>query len=498
MRLFSPWSHRSITIISKLERYEGAALGVEAKNTVFRDNIRGNRLIPVSREIVSIINTPAFQRLRFIRQNGLVSYVFPTSEHTRFSHSVGVYATAREVFAAIAPKAVPLGINFPGLIFDADAEKAFSVAALCHDIGHTAYSHALEGTLLPCGYRKHEACTLHLLHTDKALRKAINNVTDIEEVILFIERNHPNRALASLISGPFDVDRCDYLERDNIQAGVRYGEYDFQWLLHSIGLALNGDGQPILLLDGPRGIDALRQFMDARRQMYRHVYYHHAVRSAQLLLKAIFSRILDKPLHRKLLSAVPPGLQPVLDGRQTSVENFLSTTDIEVNYLIRLLLNQSNDAILVELCRRFIYRDLPKCIFDSTKHKSQLNEQVVAELGGSEQLSLLDDELAPSVLEKVRSIVADGFASGIGSDRHSRDLSQYLVYRDMLQFPADPPMDFMFEFADETVSFREIVKADPDGLGAHLAEPFSILRVFAPAQFRERIQDSINPAGRRN
>lgn len=477
-------------------------MSVEAKNTVFRDNIRGDRLIPVSRDIVSIINTPAFQRLRYIRQNGLVSYVFPTSEHTRFSHSVGVYATAREAFAALTPKASPLQISFPGLAFDEQAEMAFCVAALCHDVGHTAYSHALEETLLPYGYTRHEACTLHLLHTDKSLRKAISNVTDIDEVVLFIEKNHPNRALSSLISGPFDVDRCDYLERDNLQSGVRYGEYDFHWLLHSIGLALNDENQPILLLDGPRGIDALRQFMDARRQMYRHVYYHHAVRSAQLLLKSIFNRIADEPLPAPLLQMAPPGLRPILEAqqRQLSIADFLATTDVEVNYLIRLLMNESGDKVLAELCRRFIFRELPKCVFDSTKRKSELRgpSDVVLSDGENEQLDLWEASWSAANLEKIRSVVADGLERGAGGETLPGDLARYLVFRDPVTFPADPPMDFLFEFADETVSFNDIVKADPQGLGARLTESFRMLRVFAPSQFRDRIQEVIEASTARN
>ena len=103
--------------------------------------------------------------------------------------------------------------------------------------------------------------------------------------------DHPNLALNTLISGPFDVDRADYLLRDSLATGVGYGVYDQSWLLHSTLVDVNESHQPMFMLDGPRGLDALRQFLFARRYMYRNVYLHPTIRSAQLLLSRIFERI---------------------------------------------------------------------------------------------------------------------------------------------------------------------------------------------------------------
>lgn len=183
----------------------------EIKNSVFRDNIEANRLIEASGLVRKVIDAREFQRLRKIRQMGLSSYVFPTSEHSRFAHSLGVFATAKQVFMQLQRRAIPLDLSFPGIVFDQELEHEFCLAALCHDIGHTAFSHVLETTLLPNGFRSHEDCTLALLTSDSEVANAISEVADLDGVILMFEKSHPNKALNDLISGPFDVDRCDYI-----------------------------------------------------------------------------------------------------------------------------------------------------------------------------------------------------------------------------------------------------------------------------------------------
>src|SRR5258705_7897127 len=122
---------------------------IEIRNSVLRDNIEGNRLIEASFSVRKVIDSLEFQRLRNVRQMGLSSFVFPTAEHSRFAHSVGVYATAKQVFAQLQIRARPLQFSGPWFRFDEAAENDFCIAALCHDIGHTAFSHVLENVLLP-------------------------------------------------------------------------------------------------------------------------------------------------------------------------------------------------------------------------------------------------------------------------------------------------------------------------------------------------------------
>src|SRR5262245_9120995 len=131
----------------------GYVVLADIHNSVFRDNIEGNRLIDAPESVRAVIDTPEFQRLRYIRQMGLSYFVFPTAEHARFAHSLGVYATAKSAFRQLQRRAVALDFQTQGLKFDDYSELDFCLAALCHDIGHSAFSHVLETILLPDGVR---------------------------------------------------------------------------------------------------------------------------------------------------------------------------------------------------------------------------------------------------------------------------------------------------------------------------------------------------------
>jgi HD superfamily phosphohydrolase len=467
-------------------------------NTVIRDNIRGNRLIHVSDPIIKIIDTAEFQRLRGIKQLGLTSYVFPTAEHSRFAHSLGVYATARESFGMLRRKAEPCMITVPGLRFDDASELDFCVAAMCHDIGHTAFSHVLESVLLPDGMRRHEDCTTALLTATGSLREVIEDIADLDAVLLLISREHPNKALSSLISGPFDVDRCDYLIRDSTMTGVDYGYFDFPWLLHSLSIDINNLQQPILILDGPRGLDALRQFLAARRYMYRQIYFHPAIRSAQLLLKAIFERITDISLGDMLVTQAPFGLRPFLRRQPISLGDFLETTDAEILQLIKLLAREAADPTLRTLAEMFTRREFPKCVLDSAKSHAPF-ERTHGLLDAYEhpdgieatQLPLWRDQNPVRVVEfeeECRELVKTRL---INTGRPP-DLAQYLVSADRVTFRSDPPTDFMFSYNGSNVPLEDI---DHDAVGydlPRLMESFQMFRFYAPAEFKEALRGLAN------
>src|ERR1700733_4402453 len=309
---------------------------IEIRNSIIRDNIEGNRLIEASLDIRKVIDSVEFQRLRCIKQMGLSSLVFPTAEHSRFSHSLGVYATAKQVFSQLRLRANPLQLSGPWFRFDDNAETDFCVAALCHDVGHTAFSHVLENVLLPEDFRSHEDCTRALSGGDTNFAKAVENVADKEAVLLYFDKKHPNKALNDLISSPFDVDRCDYVLRDGVMSGVEYGTYDLKWLVHALRVVkAEYFGHPVLLLEGPRGIDALRQFLSARRYLYRHVYFHASVRSAQILLKGIFERMQDCGASLNAAELTPECLRPILATKKPSLSQFIDTTDNEIQFMIR-------------------------------------------------------------------------------------------------------------------------------------------------------------------
>lgn len=461
----------------------------QIKNTVIRDNVRNNRLIAVSSDIMRVVDAPEFQRLRGIRQLGLTSCVFPTADHSRFAHSLGVLATATEVYAALKIKAEPCMLTVPGLRFDDASELDFCLAAMCHDLGHTAFSHVLENVLLPAGMRRHEQCTKELLLNGGPVSTAISRIADIDSILLFMDREHPNKALSSLISGPFDVDRCDYLLRDSAMTGVDYGHFDLAWLIHSMSIDINTLNQPVLTLDGPRGLDALRQFLAARRYMHRQIYFHPTVRAAQVLLRGIFDRILDVGVPEAISSSAPYGLRNFLRGSDVTTGDFIETQDADVQILIKLLARESTDETLKIMSEMFLRREYPKCVLDSAKSFRSFEEahgisdayEPVLEQH-PQQLALWSESNPIRVAEyeaECRSIVSDRLqASG-----KPRDLAQYLVVSDRRTFKSDPPTDFMFSYGEHNVPLESI---DSKAVGYNLPrlmESFQLFRFFAPSEF---------------
>lgn len=467
---------------------------IEIRNSVFRDNIEGNRLIEAPLPIRKVIDTSEFQRLRHIRQMGLSSFVFPTAEHSRFSHSLGVYATAKQVFAQLEMRSRNLQFSGPWFRFDEAAENDFCIAALCHDVGHTAFSHVLENVLLPKDFRSHEECTRALVAENTEISKAIDLVADRDAVLLHFDKKHPNKVLNDLISSPFDVDRCDYVLRDGLMTGVEYGKYDLKWLIHSLRV-LKGDylRNPALLLEGPRGIDALRQFLSARRYLHRQVYFHSSVRAAQILLKAIFERMQDVADANGASSLTPECLRAILKREKPTLGEFIDTTDIEINYMIRNFSKHHSDETLRYLCQLFIDRRFPKCIIDSAKRNdppsSDYNIIFNQDDDGGQQS--LWSELEPNSILSALNVIQDFVANRMEAIQAPRDAARYLVSFDKVEFRSDPPSDLLFAFQDCTVPL-EAINGESVGFNIRgLLEYFSIDRLFVPSGLEDEVREFV-------
>lgn len=249
------------------------------------------RNAPLTRRIVSIIDHPAFQRLRTVRQLGPIHLVYPGAVHTRFEHSLGVYDMARRYLLAL--------LRHP----DADSLTEADVlvcllAGLLHDLGHYPFAHSLEalhhkGADTP----RHEDLTGRILLGEiPALRgeRPIGEIirtdfgVDPMEVVELVTRKprfhkRPERRLvASIISSGVDADKADYLERDSVHMGVSYGRnYDRARFLHS--LCPNVDGDAIAVTD--KGRVAAEIFIFGRYTMFSEAYWHHTVRSVSAMVE---------------------------------------------------------------------------------------------------------------------------------------------------------------------------------------------------------------------
>ncbi len=238
--------------------------------------------VPLTPRVRRLIDTAAFARLRGISQLGLVGLVYPAAHHTRFEHSLGVYRTALLYLRRLGNDR-----DFRKCIPRRKAELLI-VAALLHDVGHWPYCHAIEDMKLP-GVPKHEALA-ELYLNESEVRTCLEEDWDLlpEDVLhlLIGERlDGSDRLLSEILSGPIDIDKMDYLDRDSLHAGVPYGRhFDRQRLMSSLCVNQTGDGLAIT----PKGRTAAELMVFARYIMFSEVYWHHAVRAATAMLQHAF------------------------------------------------------------------------------------------------------------------------------------------------------------------------------------------------------------------
>jgi HD superfamily phosphohydrolase len=244
--------------------------------TTVRDPLWNNiRLEPLA---TRLIDTGVVQRLRYIRQLGLAFLVYPGATHSRFEHALGTYHLSRRSLALLHEhEAVP-----------ADAAAIARMAALLHDIGHYPFSHALE----EIGAPHHENVARDLvMQGEVAEILGAELGTDAPARIVALIQGKSGEALQGLIAGSLDLDKIEYLKRDALMCGVPYGEIDVDRLLHSLVVV---DGQIGVL---EKGLAALESLLFAKYQMYRNVYWHHAVRSAT----AMYKRLVEDALRSETL-----------------------------------------------------------------------------------------------------------------------------------------------------------------------------------------------------
>jgi HD superfamily phosphohydrolase len=210
-----------------------------------------------------------------VRQLGHAFLVYPGATHTRFEHALGAYHLARRAMAQLADS---------GTAIDADTARRLRLAALLHDIGHYPFSHALE----EIGAPHHEDVAGRLLaegEIAEVLREAIS--PDAPGRIVELIRGTSASPLQGLISGSIDLDKIEYLKRDALMCGVPYGEIDVDRLLHSLTPVADPVTGRGTIGVAEKGLSALESLLFAKYQMYRNVYWHHAVRSATAMYKRL-------------------------------------------------------------------------------------------------------------------------------------------------------------------------------------------------------------------
>jgi len=238
--------------------------------------------VPLTPRVRALLDTTEMRRLARVSQLGLVALVYPGAVHSRFEHSLGVYGLALEFLRRL--QAEP---SFAAVVGEADA-AAFVVAALVHDIGHWPFCHPIEDMGL-AEIPRHESLVEGIL-ADGAIAEVLEtewgvSPRRIAELITGAADDRAGRVLHSLLSGPVDVDKMDYLARDSLHAGVPYGRnFDQPRLLANLCLDERGSGLAIT----DKGRTAAELMVFARYVMFSEVYWHHAVRAATGMLQRAF------------------------------------------------------------------------------------------------------------------------------------------------------------------------------------------------------------------
>src|SRR5437016_9777268 len=246
---------------------------------IYRDPV--HNIIPLrdddeGRLLIRLIDTPEFQRLRRIKQLGLGLYTYQGAEHSRFTHSLGALHLMTRILDQLSNRIAPA---------DRAAARA---AALLHDIGHGPFSHAMEKVL---GVHHEQMTMLAVTSPETALNATLKSFSAEmpDRVSLIIDGTFKPAALAQLVSSQLDVDRMDYLLRDSLMTGAKYGLYDLEWIINSLHI----DEQADRIYVAARGVHAVEEYLQARYYMFRQVYFHRTLRSAEAVLRSALQRSLE-------------------------------------------------------------------------------------------------------------------------------------------------------------------------------------------------------------
>ncbi|WP_044749306.1 HD domain-containing protein [Bacillus alveayuensis] len=319
--------------------YPGGQLSEEK---VFKDPV--HRYIHVRDKIIwDLIGTKEFQRLRRIKQLGTTYLTFHGAEHSRFNHSLGVYEIIRRIIDDV----------FVGRKHWDHSERLLCLcAALLHDLGHGPFSHSFEKVF----HLDHEDFTQAIILGDTEVNKVLRRMGDDfpKKVAEVIAKTYKNKLVVSLISSQIDADRMDYLLRDAYYTGVSYGNFDMERILR---VMRPREDQVVIKRSG---MHAVEDYIMSRYQMYWQVYFHPVTRSAEVILTKILHRA--KKLHEDGYSfKTKPVHFYSLFQEKINLEEYLRLDEAVILYYFQEWQHET-DAILSDLCRRFVNRNLFKYV----------------------------------------------------------------------------------------------------------------------------------------
>ncbi|WP_059040412.1 HD domain-containing protein [Paenibacillus rubinfantis] len=322
---------------------------------VFKDPV--HNYIHVQDEVIwSLINTPEFQRLRRIRQLGTSYLTFHGAEHSRFSHSLGVYEITRRIISQFERSGY------------ADWPRGDKLVALCaallHDLGHGPFSHSIEEAF----QMHHEDWTCKILLGDTEVGAVMREVSEDfpDKVAAVIRKDYENPIVVNLVSSPLDADRMDYLLRDAYFTGVNYGTIDMDRILRMLRPY---QGRVVVK---ESGMHAVEDYLMSRYQMYWQVYFHPVTRSSEIILRQILRRAKELYRNGHIFGFLPHPLPDLFQGN-IGVADYLQLDEALMQTAF-MQWTKEKDELLSDLCSRFLDRKLYKYVELDTPELEMLEE----------------------------------------------------------------------------------------------------------------------------
>lgn len=306
-----------------------------------------------------IVESPYFQRLRYVKQNSTAYLTYPSATGTRFEHSLGVAELAGRAVEAVLDRSPPklrnelirrcfneMGHPRPTTPGEARSlvRAMVRVAALLHDIGHLPFSHTFEAVVHrhisvilhgnelrdyvapPSGAETkayHERASYRIAEENgfsgrNALFGAGPNDTLVSRGAMRVLRPAPGdvafRALHDLVDSDIDADRGEYLVRDGTLSGTEFGRYDQERLFSSMRVCRHRGA--LVIRPGLPALSAVETLFQERVRLYKYLYFHNYVMFTDELLAALMDWLLSPTSANDLPMEVP------LDGLRTFLRTF--------------------------------------------------------------------------------------------------------------------------------------------------------------------------------
>lgn len=313
--------------------------------------------------IWNCLDSKEFQRLRRIRQLGGDFQVYPTAEHSRFSHSLGVYEIVRRMVTEVKSLCVEL----------TEYEKVcVMLAGLLHDVGHGPFSHAFEHVT----NHSHEEYTAKIILGNTELNAILRAVSEKlpQDIVSIIQHTHKNDILNQIVSGQLDADRMDYLLRDSYFTATSYGQFDLERILRTMRVRKTAEERKVIVVKYT-GIHSVEDYIMARYQMYWQVYYHPVARSYEAVFIKLFNRLKDIFKGNKDYFEDMKVLVPFLEKSEVSVDEYFKLDENSLLYCCTLI-QDKEDKIAADLARRLQNRNLFEYVDYNEENLAQIKNML--------------------------------------------------------------------------------------------------------------------------